>query len=452
MDETDIIDVEHIAPLEADNIPDNNQSHYCFSCEEPIVGKFCAACGQKNDDYRRSIFSLGIELLASLTAIEGRIWRTWAALLFKPGKVAREFSNGRRSHWSSPVRVYLAMSVLLFGFIALTKTQIISMDVDVQRKPGITKPVEDITPLDVRIKGSLTMFDTQRRIDKRNAGRDFKLLDIVMKDANKYGVDLTDGHLTFVDKGSKSENLPQKLLENTPATPNPLATNMELAQRGFLDGLNGRASQEDAATPPKEDKPEEDKPEEDKTETPSPMTVDTQADDDAAPEGNRRSGPWLEVGGKPMEADAGRIAFQSFLKNPSRFNSIFSSWLPRVMFFMMPFTMLIGIIFIRGRGNALLYDHLVHSAYMHAVIFFVLLLGLILGRIPFLSGGWISLFLFGYLFIYLPISLKTMFQRGLIKTIWTSYSIGFIYLFLMLFILVFLTGLGIINFVDPYNS
>ena len=33
------------------------------------------------------------------------------------------------------------------------------------------------------------------------------------------------------------------------------------------------------------------------------------------------------------------------------------------MFGMMPFTMLLGAMFIRGRGNALLYDHLVHTAY-----------------------------------------------------------------------------------------
>ena len=118
----------HVAPLSYDNIPDNNQAHYCFSCEAPNTGLYCANCGQKNDDFRRSIFSLIKEAILSVTALEGRIWRTWTALIVTPGRVAREFSNGRRTFWSSPVRIYLAMSILLFFVINLFSIQLISLD------------------------------------------------------------------------------------------------------------------------------------------------------------------------------------------------------------------------------------------------------------------------------------------------------------------------------------
>jgi len=69
------IDFGHIAPLDADNIPNDNQAHYCFSCEGPMKGAFCIACGQKNDNYRRGILSLIWELFTSITALEGHIWR-----------------------------------------------------------------------------------------------------------------------------------------------------------------------------------------------------------------------------------------------------------------------------------------------------------------------------------------------------------------------------------------
>ena len=72
----------HIAPLDADNIPNENQAHYCFSCEEPMKGAYCIACGQKNDDLRRGIFSLTWELFKSVIAIEGRIWRTWRRFFY----------------------------------------------------------------------------------------------------------------------------------------------------------------------------------------------------------------------------------------------------------------------------------------------------------------------------------------------------------------------------------
>jgi hypothetical protein len=42
--------------LDADSIPNENQSLTCFSCEEPMTGLFCYACGNKNDNYRRSVW------------------------------------------------------------------------------------------------------------------------------------------------------------------------------------------------------------------------------------------------------------------------------------------------------------------------------------------------------------------------------------------------------------
>jgi hypothetical protein len=59
--------------LDADSIPNANQSLTCFSCDEPMTGLFCYACGNKNDNYRRSVWSLGVELFQSLTAFVGLI-------------------------------------------------------------------------------------------------------------------------------------------------------------------------------------------------------------------------------------------------------------------------------------------------------------------------------------------------------------------------------------------
>lgn len=108
------------------------------------------------------------------------------------------------------------------------------------------------------------------------------------------------------------------------------------------------------------------------------------------------------------------------------------------MFVMMPFTMLIGAMFIRGRGNALLYDHLVHAAYIHAVLFFLILLGIMLSFI--FPGTVISRIIVIILLFYLPLSLKRMFNRGWFKTIWTSYGVGFIYTLVMTLIIGVLLG------------
>ena len=133
--------------LDADNVPNANQSLTCFSCEEPMTGLYCYACGNKNDNYRRSIWSLGSELFQSLTAFEGRIWASLFSLIFKPGQMAREYADGARQRWTSPMRLFLATSLVLFGYIALSGTQIIVLgDIesgDARSKQGINFEVDE---------------------------------------------------------------------------------------------------------------------------------------------------------------------------------------------------------------------------------------------------------------------------------------------------------------------
>ena len=113
--------------LDEDDVPNENQSLTCFSCEDSMSGLFCYACGNKNDNYRRSIWSLSVELFQSLTAFEGRIWCSLYSLILKPGQMSRAYADGARQKWTSPIRLFLATSLLLFGYIALSDTQIVAL-------------------------------------------------------------------------------------------------------------------------------------------------------------------------------------------------------------------------------------------------------------------------------------------------------------------------------------
>jgi len=146
----------------------------------------------------------------------------------------------------------------------------------------------------------------------------------------------------------------------------------------------------------------------------------------------------------PDEANGRFVnAMRLVVQRPEMFNETFAKYLPRVMFFMMPATMLFGALFIRGRGNAFLYDHLVHTAYIHSVFFFLVLIGLILGKYTPIPTGALFGLLTLYMLLYLPMSLRQMFSRGMIKTIWTSYAVGFVYFLSMIVVIVTLTVMGI---------
>lgn len=403
----------HIAPLSADTIPDANQAHYCFSCEEPITGVYCTSCGQKNDDFRRSIFSLVIETISTMFGFESRIWRTWLTLLTKPGKVAREYADGARTKWSSPVRVYIAMSIILFGFLSCTQTQIVSINIDAERADGAPVDINDMTPKDVSIKFSTQMFVRQSEIDARNEVRNFDLIELWLREGINFNSDDDD-------EDTEEEN-----------------SNGEVA---IEDGP-------DAQTQPKEAIADE---------AGKTVTGEIQNDAQAQTETNTGNNPKpntiyvSDAFGNQRSITSNEYApvIMAIIRNPEIINRGLFKYLPRVMFIMMPFCMLLGALFIRGK-RALLFDHLVHAAYIHAVAFLLLLIGIIIGL--FFKSPAVNLSLLGIMTLYLPLSLKRMFGRGWFKTVLTSYTVGLNYLLTILFLISYILIQDLTGFYDNFT-
>lgn len=91
----------------------------CRNCELPVSGNFCSACGQRNIDHRRPLVALLRELFTELLELDGRLRRTLVPFLVRPGFLSREFREGRRVRFTSPLRLYIATSLLCFSMIAL---------------------------------------------------------------------------------------------------------------------------------------------------------------------------------------------------------------------------------------------------------------------------------------------------------------------------------------------
>ena len=86
----------------------------CANCATPLAGPWCHACGQRGEDYHRSILKLAWEALEGLTDLDGRLWKTIPRLILRPGKLTREFLEGRRASQIPPFRLFLIMLVLVF--------------------------------------------------------------------------------------------------------------------------------------------------------------------------------------------------------------------------------------------------------------------------------------------------------------------------------------------------
>lgn len=101
----------------------------CLSCGAGVVGPYCARCGQKNDDMRRSSLVLFKDFLTDTFAFDSRMWRTLGLIATAPGLVPTHYSHGKRSQYTPPVRLFLVVSFLFFLTLGLTRTMFVAVDV-----------------------------------------------------------------------------------------------------------------------------------------------------------------------------------------------------------------------------------------------------------------------------------------------------------------------------------
>ena len=85
----------------------------CTDCGEPTTGNFCANCGQPTHVHR-TLLHLGEELLHGVMHFDGRIWRTLPLLIANPGRLTREWIQGKRTRYVSPLAMFLFTIFLLF--------------------------------------------------------------------------------------------------------------------------------------------------------------------------------------------------------------------------------------------------------------------------------------------------------------------------------------------------
>lgn len=91
----------------------------CLNCGEYIDSPFCPYCGQKNKDYRLSFKELFSDFLEEFFDLDSRAIKSLRLLFTKPGELTREYMQGRRIGYLSPVRLYLVASVLFFLLLSL---------------------------------------------------------------------------------------------------------------------------------------------------------------------------------------------------------------------------------------------------------------------------------------------------------------------------------------------
>jgi hypothetical protein len=102
-----------------------------------MVGPCCAQCGQRDVPPYPSVGELVTDAFWELSGWDGRFAETVRALVRSPGRLTREFLEGRRARYISPLRLYLVASLAYFVVAAAAPDLRPSDDASSISAPGI---------------------------------------------------------------------------------------------------------------------------------------------------------------------------------------------------------------------------------------------------------------------------------------------------------------------------
>lgn len=95
----------------------------CRNCGAELAGEFCHSCGQSARSLRRPFWSLVKESVETLFVMDGRLAQTLPALMLYPGRVSRDYLDGRRARFIPPFRLYVFASLVFFVLLPLVTGQ-----------------------------------------------------------------------------------------------------------------------------------------------------------------------------------------------------------------------------------------------------------------------------------------------------------------------------------------
>lgn len=99
----------------------------CLNCGTGLRGPFCYFCGQPDKNLVRFFPVLLRELLEDTLDFDSRFLRTIKPLLFKPGKLTRDYLDGRRFRYVPPLRLYIFSSIAFFFLAAMLSVDAVTV-------------------------------------------------------------------------------------------------------------------------------------------------------------------------------------------------------------------------------------------------------------------------------------------------------------------------------------
>ena len=320
----------------------------CPTCGTSLIGPYCALCGQERDTHRRSIWNLVRDLVEDVVSFDSRILRTAIALLVKPGEIAVAFREGRTHHFVPAMRLYFFVSLLFFLMLSTTGLAIIQLEL-------VATPMK----LFHDAKGNAYFVNPAYDPNDDDTKSMPKLIEVKKKDLSPDGkhYGLSTKVFFFAPIGSHHATLPPSTISR------------------LRDDALGVHIQTQALNP----------------NDPKQKAKAAQAKS------------WIDqhvFGG-----------LQTLANNPNALNEPLTTWIPRVLFLLLPlYALLLAAFYWRQRKDYYLVDHLIFSLTIHTFTFVVLIVAAGLAQL--LPGETVAWLVFAAIAIYIFLAMKRFYGQG----------------------------------------
>ena len=186
----------------------------CRNCGAYATGHYCPNCGQETRVALPTFAAFMREAAGRYVAMDGRLWRTLAALVGRPGYLTREYFAGRRKRYIRPARLFLVLYLLLFAVIGFLqspldlKDEVVMVEPDPAAKAAAKPPkVPNVTIMDSDDGDTMFGLDKDLNLALRWNGEDIALPPQVVK---RYD------HFRKLSKDEKAEQLYAGILRYGP--------------------------------------------------------------------------------------------------------------------------------------------------------------------------------------------------------------------------------------------
>jgi hypothetical protein len=150
---------------------------HCPNCATQLSGNFCQGCGQAAHLHVPSAREFLHEFIAHYVALEGKLWKSMALLIFRPGRLTRDYIDGKRVRYIEPLRLYLTFSIIFFAIFKLGGVSFgdgkpdappARQEASVEQKAGTAEDVT-VTPAQ---RAREQARDERRRVREKNEDQD----------------------------------------------------------------------------------------------------------------------------------------------------------------------------------------------------------------------------------------------------------------------------------------